>query len=134
MPQLNFELVTPEKLIVSQPVTMVTVPGGEGDYGVLAGHAPMITTVKPGVINIYDENENTVSEKIFVAGGFAEVNEERCTVLADEAILVSDLDKPSLELHLQMLNNNLAGKPESERVAAENEIAVVEAKLMAVAA
>jgi F-type H+-transporting ATPase subunit epsilon len=134
MAQLKFELVIPEKLLVSQSVAMVTVPGGEGDYGVLPGHAPMITTVKPGVISIYAEDENTVSERIFVAGGFAEVNEERCTVLAEEAIDVADLNRPSLELHVKMLQDTIAtAKTDAERTAGEAELAVTEAKLQAAA-
>src|SRR5580704_11292926 len=103
-----FELVAPERLLVSKPVAMVTLPGGEGDYGVLAGHAPMITTVRAGVISVYADNENTVTERIFVAGGFAEVNAERCTVLAEEAIPVADLDRPSIDLHIKMLLENAA--------------------------
>ena len=70
---LQFELVSPEKLLFSKPVAMVTVPGGEGEYGVLPGHAPMITTVKPGVIEVFAE-EVAVGERIFVAGGFAEID------------------------------------------------------------
>ena len=133
--QFKFELVVPEKLLVSQSVVLVTVPGGEGDYGVLSGHAPMITTVKPGVINIYAEDENTVSERIFVAGGFAEVNEGRCTVLAEEAIDVVDLDRPSLELHIKLLTDTIAAaKTDAERAAGEAELAVTEAKLQAIAA
>lgn len=135
MSQFKFELVTPEKLFVSLPVVMVTVPGGEGEFGVLHWHAPMITTVKAGVITVYADNENTVTEKIFVAGGFAEVNEGRCTVLAEEAIQVSDLDKASLELHVQMLNNSLnPSMADADRARVESEIAVTQAKLQAVAA
>ncbi len=135
MSQFKFELVIPEKLLVSQQVAMVTVPGGEGDYGVLPNHAPMITTVKAGVINIYAENETTVSERIFVAGGFAEVTGERCTVLAEEAIPVAELDKPSLELHVKMLSDNLAAaKTDADRMASEAELAVTQAKLEAIAA
>jgi F-type H+-transporting ATPase subunit epsilon len=133
--QLKFELVVPEKLLVSQDVALVTVPGGEGDYGVLPGHAPMITTVRPGVINIYADSENAVTEKIFVTGGFAEVTGERCTVLADEAFPVSDLDKPSLDLHLQMLTSNAAAaKTDAEKAACDAELAVTQAKLLALAA
>lgn len=133
MAQFTFELVTPEKLLLSLPVTMVTVPGGEGDFGVLANHAPMITTVKAGVITVYADNDNTVTEKIFVAGGFAEVNGERCTVLAEEAIQVTDLDKASLELHVKMLSDSLASSiADAERARVENELAVTQAKLQAV--
>jgi F-type H+-transporting ATPase subunit epsilon len=87
--KIQFELVSPAKLLVSSKVDMVVVPGGEGDFGALALHAPMITTVRPGVIDIHDGGK--ISSSIFVAGGFAEVNEERITVLAEEAIPVSDL-------------------------------------------
>jgi len=68
--KVAFELVSPERLVVSMPVDMVVVPGGEGDFGVLPGHAPLIASVRPGVIEIYDGRE--VSDRIFVAGGFAE--------------------------------------------------------------
>ncbi len=87
--KIQFELVSPAKLLVSSPVDMVVVPGSEGDFGALARHAPMITTVRPGVIVVHDGGK--VSSSTFVAGGFAEVNEERITVLAEEAIPVGDL-------------------------------------------
>ena len=63
---------------------MVVVPGTEGNFGVLPGHAPLISTIRPGTIDIYEGN--AIAERIFVAGGIAEVTPERCTVLADEAM------------------------------------------------
>lgn len=87
--KIQFELVSPAKLLVSSKVDMVVVPGSEGDFGALALHAPMITTVRPGVIDIHDGGK--ISASIFVAGGFAEVNEERVTVLAEEAVPVNEL-------------------------------------------
>lgn len=86
---LEFELVSPERLLMSESVEMVVVPGGDGDIGVLPGHSLLIGTVRPGVIDIHEGGK--VKEKIFVAGGFAEVTPERCTVLAEEAMPVSDL-------------------------------------------
>ena len=86
--QVQFELVAPERLLLSEPVDMVVVPGSEGDFGVLAGHAPLISTVRPGVIETY--SGKTVKDRIFVAGGFAEVTRERCTVLAEEAVPVAE--------------------------------------------
>jgi F-type H+-transporting ATPase subunit epsilon len=85
----EFELVSPEKLLISQPAEMVVVPGTEGDFGALPRHSPMITGVRPGVIEVYENGR--VEKRIFVAGGFAEVNETRITVLAEEAIPLSDL-------------------------------------------
>jgi F-type H+-transporting ATPase subunit epsilon len=135
MAQFQFELVSPEKLIVSQPVAMVTVPGGEGEYGVLPGHAPMITTVKPGVIAVYADNENAISQRIYVAGGFAEVNEERCTVLAEQAIPVADIDVEDARIRLKMLTESITSTmSDLERAKVEADIEATQAKLVAAAA
>ncbi|MEE8140234.1 MAG: ATP synthase F1 subunit epsilon [Alphaproteobacteria bacterium] len=88
--RVEFELVSPARLLVSEPVEMVVVPGVEGDFGVLPGHAPVIAQVRPGVIDIHGDGK--VLRRIFVAGGFAEVTPERCTVLAEEARPVEDID------------------------------------------
>ena len=79
--KVEFELVSPEKLLVSQPVHMVVVPGAEGFLGVLPGHAPMIVTVKPGIIDIYANDMATITQRIFVAGGFCEITGARVTIL-----------------------------------------------------
>ena len=84
MADLHFELVTPEKLLRSEDVHMVVVPGTEGDFGVLAGHAPVMSVVRPGELAIYS-GPNTVAARIHVEGGFAEVNERGLTVLAESA-------------------------------------------------
>lgn len=132
MSQLQFELVSPEKLIVSKAVAMVTVPGSEGDYGILAGHAPIITTVKAGVIDVYEQESSTVSDRIFVAGGFAEVTAERCTVLADEAVQVSKLDRSVLDAEVKALAEEISqSKTDADRAAAEAKLAIVQAKLRA---
>jgi F-type H+-transporting ATPase subunit epsilon len=133
--QFHFELVSPEKLLVSKDVAMVTVPGGEGDYGVLAGHAPLITTVRPGVIEIYD-NENTApNDRIFVAGGFAEVTNERCTVLAEAAVAVAELDRGHIEQEVRDLGEDITlAKSDADRAALEAQLAVARAKAQAVAA
>ena len=85
-----FELVLPEKLLLSENTEMVVVPGAEGDFGVLIGHASLISTLRSGVINIHAKNK--IDKSIFVAGGFAEVTGERCTILAEEAIFVADIN------------------------------------------
>jgi F-type H+-transporting ATPase subunit epsilon len=102
---LQFELVTPEELLVSRDVDMVVVPGTEGNFGVLPGHSPLISTIRPGTINIYEGQ--TVAERIFVVGGIAEVTPERCTVLADEAMPPDSLDRAELEAELQTIEGNL---------------------------
>ncbi|MFN4096138.1 MAG: ATP synthase F1 subunit epsilon [Sphingomonas sp.] len=82
---LHFELVTPEKLLRSEDVHMVVVPGSEGDFGVLEGHAPFMSTIRDGNIEIYKTASNQSPELIRVEGGFAEVNEKGLTVLAEKA-------------------------------------------------
>ena len=82
MANLHFELVTPEKLVRSEDVFMVVVPGTEGDFGVLEGHAPVMSTIRDAELSIY-ATEGATPETITVQGGFAEVNENGLTVLAE---------------------------------------------------
>ncbi len=88
MADIHFELVTPERAVLSTDAHMVVVPGSEGDMGILAGHAPVMTTIRDGEIRIYS-NPTTVVQRITVAGGFAEVNEAGLTVLAEQATIVA---------------------------------------------
>jgi F-type H+-transporting ATPase subunit epsilon len=123
----EFELVSPEKLLVSQPAEMVVVPGAEGDFGVLPRHAPFLSTVRPGIIAIY--KGNAVQERIFVAGGFAEVTETRLTVLAQEAVPLAELDRAAVEKEIADLSEDLGlAKDEGERAAVGARLAVAEAK------
>jgi F-type H+-transporting ATPase subunit epsilon len=84
MADLHFELVTPERLVRSEEVYMVVVPGAEGDFGVLAGHAPYMSTIRDGDLAIY-RSSATEPERIAIKGGFAEVNDQGLTVLAESA-------------------------------------------------
>ncbi|KKJ75564.1 ATP synthase subunit epsilon [Kiloniella litopenaei] len=129
--QVEFELVSPEKLLLSQSVDMVVVPGEDGDFGVLPRHAPMISTVRPGVIAIYSGKE--ISERIFVAGGFAEVTTERCTVLAEIAQPVGEIDKAAVQQQLQDAKEDLSdAKDDDARDAARKQIGLSEAMLAAI--
>ncbi|WP_207480189.1 F0F1 ATP synthase subunit epsilon [Arenibaculum pallidiluteum] len=131
--KVEFELVSPERLIASRAVDMVVVPGGEGNFGVLAGHAPMITTVRPGVIDMYDGDQ--VVDRIFVAGGFAEVTETRCTVLAEQAVAVAQIDRAAAEQEVRDLGEDVEdAKSEAERTTLEHRLAIAQAKLAAVEA
>jgi F-type H+-transporting ATPase subunit epsilon len=89
---LHFELVSPERLLSSGKVAMVVVPGSEGDFGVLPGHAPVMSTIRPGAIAIYEADSNTLTRRIFVDGGFAEVTPQGLTILAESATPVGDID------------------------------------------
>jgi len=92
------EIVSPEKLLLSQNVDMVVIPASEGEMGVLPGHAPMIVMLRGGAIALYEGNK--VTERLYVAGGFAEVTPERCTVLADEAMPTAEVSKAEGERRL----------------------------------
>ena len=127
---IQFELVSPERLLVSRAVEMVVVPGSEGDVGVLPGHAPLISEVRPGIIAVFEAGQ--VQERIFVAGGFVEVTGERCTVLAEQAMPVAEIDRGATDTGLKDAREDLVeAKGEAERAAAERAIAVAEAKLAA---
>jgi F-type H+-transporting ATPase subunit epsilon len=99
MATFQFELVSPEKLLLSREVEMAVLPAAEGEMGVLPGHAPMIVTLRGGVIAVTEGGQ--VTERLFVGGGFAEVTPERCTVLADDAVPVAQLSKAAAETKLR---------------------------------
>lgn len=124
--KVEFELVSPERLLLSEQVDMVVVPGAEGDFGVLPRHAPLISTLRPGVIRVFEGRE--VKNRIFVAGGFAEVTPERCTVLAEEAVPLKDIDVATIDQQLKDLGEDLANaKTDEEKAAIAKRIAVRQA-------
>ena len=126
--KVNFELVSPERLLVEDRFDMVVVPGDDGDIGVLPRHAPLIATLRPGVIDIHDGGR--VAHRVFVGGGFAEVLPDRCTVLAERALMVGDIDRGETEARLRdaELDRRDAGS-DDERGRAEARIAVLTAML-----
>ena len=131
--KVAFELVSPERLLMSEDSEMVVVPGADGNFGVLSGHAPMISTVRPGVIDVYTKRPQ-VAHRVFVAGGFAEVTPDRCTVLAEEAIAVGELDRAAVEQEISDLADDLAeAKTEAERASVEKALVVAQAKRLALA-
>ena len=105
MATFNYDLVSPEKLLFSGQVDQVDVPGSEGDFGVFAGHAPFVTTVRPGILTIYREGAGL---KIVVDGGFAEVNPEGLTVLADMAVALEDFDREVLTGQIKDIEEDAA--------------------------
>ncbi len=132
--QVEFELVSPEKLLLSEPVAMVVVPGADGDFGVLPRHAPLISSLRIGVISVYRDKRNEVSEKIFVDGGFAEVTPQRCTVLAEQAVRLGEIDRAKVEQELKDAREDLSdASGETERKAAERSVARLEGMLDALA-
>jgi F-type H+-transporting ATPase subunit epsilon len=99
MATFQLELVSPQKLLLSRPVEMAVIPAAEGEMGVLPGHSPMIVALRGGIISVTENGQ--VTERLFVAGGFAEVTPERCTVLAEEATPVAQLSRADAEARLR---------------------------------
>lgn len=94
----NLEIVSPERLLLARPVDMAVIPASEGDMGVMEGHTPMIVMLRGGTIELYEGDR--IIDRLFVDGGFAEVTPERCTVLANKAIPLTDLNKAEAERRL----------------------------------
>jgi F-type H+-transporting ATPase subunit epsilon len=115
---LHFDLVSPERLLMSAEVEMVTVPGVEGDFGVLVNHAPVISTLRPGVLTV--QRQGAEAERIFVRGGLAEVNLDGLTVLAEEAMPIAELDAARLDQEVKDAEEDVAdAKDEGARQKAQ---------------
>jgi F-type H+-transporting ATPase subunit epsilon len=111
---IHFDLVSPERLLLSEDVKMVTLPGAEGYFGVLAGHAPLLSALKPGVIEVRHDGESAT--KLFVRGGIAEVDGQHVVVLAEEAIPLADFDVGALDQRIRDTEEDLvAAKTDAAR-------------------
>ena len=129
---VQFELVSPERLVLSSEVSMVVVPGAEGDFGVLPGHSPMISNVRSGVISIY--NDRAIEARIFVAGGFAEVSNNRLTVLTEDAVALDEIKRADADTRLAEAREAVGdASDDRDRVNAEKQLAIAEALVVAVA-
>lgn len=109
--KLHFELVSPAKLLKSTDVDMVVVPGTEGDFGVLPMHAPVVSTLRTGIIEVHDDNN---TERLLVVGGFAEVNAEGLTILAELAKPLSEVDRAAYEAELKNLEEDVEDAKDDE--------------------
>ena len=104
MAKISFDLVSPENLILNDEVGMIIVPGKDGDFGVLPGHSKVMSSLRPGRVMVYGEDKNLL-KAFFVSGGFAEVNPEKCIVLAESVDEINSLEKSSIEKEIQNLEN-----------------------------
>lgn len=111
MATFHFDLVSPEKLALSGQVDQVDVPGVEGDFGVLAGHAPVVAAIRPGILVV---TAGGTRQKIIVTGGIAEVSDKGLTVLADVATSLEDLDRQAFADKISDMEAKLAEKDGSE--------------------
>jgi F-type H+-transporting ATPase subunit epsilon len=102
MATISFDLVSPENLIFNDEVGMIIVPGKDGDFGVLPGHSKVMSSLRPGRVMVYGEDKNLL-KAFFVSGGFAEVNPEKCIVLAESVDEINELEKATIEKEIQEL-------------------------------
>lgn len=128
--KIQFDLVTPTALSVSEPVDMVVVPGAEGDIGALPGHTPLITNLRPGLVDIH--NGGRVTQSFFVTGGFAEVTPERVTVLAETVEAVAEITVQDAHARLAAAREALAGTPVETLAAAQAQVTAAETLVQAV--
>ncbi|MEM6811335.1 MAG: ATP synthase F1 subunit epsilon [Pseudomonadota bacterium] len=130
--QFDFELVSPERILMSEKAWQVTIPGEMGDFGVRAKHASIVSSIRPGVVEIVSE-QGSEPQKIFIAGGFADVTESNCTILAEEAMIVSDLDQSEIEKEISELTEKLSSSNDNiEKMRYQTALDVSKAKLVAV--
>tara|TARA_B100000686_G_scaffold310759_1_gene353788 strand:+ start:1159 stop:1560 length:402 start_codon:yes stop_codon:yes gene_type:complete len=118
---ISFDLVSPEQLIFNDKVGMIIIPGKEGDIGVLPGHSKLLTSLRPGRVIVYDVNKN-ILKSFFVSAGFAEINPEKCIVLAEEVLEMSSLNKVEIEKQLQELQNQDSDESKHKYLIAKSKI------------
>ena len=104
MATISFDLVSPENLIFNDEVGMIIVPGKDGDFGVLPGHSKVMSSLRPGRVMVYGQDKNLL-KSFFVSGGFAEVNPEKCIVLAESVDEINTIEKAAIEKEIQDLES-----------------------------
>jgi F-type H+-transporting ATPase subunit epsilon len=130
----EFEIVAPAASMLSEPAELVIIPGAEGNFGVMPGHAPLLSMLRPGTIEIRDRSLK-VLEQIFVEGGFAEVTPERCTILAEEALPVREITREEAETRLKRAHDAfMLADTLGVRLTAQHDVRAAEAMVEAVEA
>ena len=123
--KISFDLVSPERLLLSEDAEMVTLPGAEGYFGVMSGHAPLVSTLKPGVIEVKGGTKG--DQRFFVSTGFAEVSPEKLTVLAEEAIPMEDVNAALVDQRIENAKEDiLQAKTEAARAKAVTAVDALE--------
>ena len=123
MATISFDLVSPENLIFNDEVGMIIVPGKDGDFGVLPGHSKVMSSLRPGRVMVYGEGKNLL-KSFFVSGGFAEVNPEKCIVLAESVDEINTIEKQSIEKEIEELSGQ-------ETDVAKDQLVIAKAKIEA---
>ena len=129
--RVHLEVVTPTELVLETEADLVVVPGGDGDFGVLPGHAPLISTLRPGTIDVYEGDK--IAGRVFVESGFVEVSPQGVSVVAEAATPTGDIDAKEAEARLnQAREARYAATTDVARQVADAEVAAAEAMLRAV--
>ena len=124
MAKISFDLVSPENLIFNDEVGMIIVPGKDGDLGILPGHSKVMSSLRPGRVMVYGEDKNLL-KSFFVSGGFAEINPEKCIVLAESVEELSSLERSIVEKEMQKLESQ-------NEIKANEQLLIAKAKLDAI--
>ena len=122
-----FDLVSPEQLVFNDNVGMIIVPGKEGDIGVLPGHSKFLSSLRSGRVMVYGEDKQLL-KSFFLSGGFVEINPEKCIVLAEEVLEMSNLDKTTIEKQIQKLENEESDESKKLYLIAKSKIEALESK------
>ena len=125
MATISFDLVSPENLIFNDEVGMVIVPGKDGDLGILPGHSKVMSSLRPGRVMVYGEGKNLL-KSFFVSGGFAEVNPEKCIVLAESVNEINTLEKSVIEKEIQDLEGQETDKAKEQINIAKEKISALD--------
>ena len=131
---IQFELVSPERKLVDEPMNHVVIPGTKGYLGVGQGHASYVVSLGHGTVTLYETSlQDKNPKKIFIAGGFADISGERCTVLAEQAVNLDDLDAKDLTATLKDLKKDLKSADKgAEKILLQNKIDIIESQIEAI--
>ena len=121
MATISFDLVSPENLIFNDEVGMIIVPGKDGDLGILPGHSKVMSSLRPGRVMVYGEGKNLL-KSFFVSGGFAEINPEKCIVLAESVDEINKLEKTGIKKEIQDLEGQETDKAKEQIIIAKEKI------------
>ena len=124
---ISFDLVSPEQLVFNDKTGMIIVPGKEGDIGVLPGHSKLLSSLRSGRVMIYGKDKQLL-KSFFLSGGFVEINPEKCIVLAEEVLEMSNLDKTTIEKQIQELENEESDESKKLYLIAKSKIEALESK------
>ena len=124
---ISFDLVSPEKILFSDKVRMIIIPGKDGDIGVLPGHSKLLSSLRPGRVLVYGEDKRII-KSFYVSGGFVEINPEKSVLLAEEVFEISELNKSDIEKQIQGLENQNTEESKQQYLIAKSKIDAIEAK------